>query len=51
LSHLEPLTPTTHEGHSAKPQITSIAFDERGEICVTAGEDEHFVTWDAMIGQ
>ena len=33
------------------PQIVSLAFDDTGEKCVTAGEDESFILWDAKQGR
>lgn len=39
------------QGPSAPPlQINSICFDDTGETCVTAGDDESFVFWDARKG-
>jgi len=37
---------------SARPiSMTSVAFDDSGERCLTAGEDEAFVLWDAHKGK
>lgn len=44
-------TSTAHEGYSTAAQITSIAFDSMGELCVTASEDEAFSVWDATKGK
>jgi len=38
-------------GSGARAQIVSLAFDDAGEKCVTAGEDESFVLWDARQGR
>lgn len=39
------------QGPNAPPlQINSICFDDTGETCVTAGDDESFVFWDARKG-
>ncbi len=32
-------------------EISSVAFDDTGERCVTAGEDDVFVLWDAKKGK
>ncbi|GFZ43382.1 hypothetical protein JCM24511_01102 [Saitozyma sp. JCM 24511] len=34
----------------SRPQISSIAFDDSGDSCVTSGEDEAFIIWDARKG-
>jgi COMPASS component SWD2 len=51
---VDPKTPYTTESYPssppAPPQITSITFDDNGEFCVTAGEDEAFIVWDARKG-
>lgn len=44
-------TSTAHEGYSTAAQITSIAFDSLGELCVTASEDEAFAVWDITKGK
>lgn len=36
---------------SHRAQVVSLAFDDAGEKCVTAGEDESFVLWDARQGR
>ena len=36
---------------SHRAQVVSLAFDDGGEKCVTAGEDESFVLWDARQGR
>jgi COMPASS component SWD2 len=33
------------------PSVVSLAFDDAGERCVTAGEDESFALWDARQGK
>ena len=33
------------------PSVVSLAFDDAGEKCVTAGEDESFALWDARQGK
>ncbi|KAK4683872.1 COMPASS component SWD2, partial [Tremellales sp. Uapishka_1] len=39
------------DSDSPRLQITSIAFDDSGEKCVTAGEDDVFNLWDARKGK
>ncbi|ORY21006.1 putative histone lysine N-methyltransferase [Naematelia encephala] len=40
-----------HASSSTEPcQITSVSFDDTGEKCLTCGEDENFVVWDARKG-
>ncbi|KAI9634438.1 WD40-repeat-containing domain protein [Dioszegia hungarica] len=45
-----PWVSTAHHGYSTKAQISSIAFDDTGNGCVTAGEDELFNWWDITTG-
>jgi hypothetical protein len=33
------------------PQITSIAFEDSGKTCITAGEDDIFSYWDVLKGR
>ena len=41
------ISPAGSSTPAVRPQILSIAFDDTGEKCLTAGEDEGFVIWDA----
>ena len=39
------------DGTQVSAQITSMSFDDPGERCVTAAEDETFVLFDARKGK
>ena len=45
--HDVPVSPAGSSTPDVPPQIISLAFDDTGEKCLTAGEDEGFVIWDA----
>jgi COMPASS component SWD2 len=36
---------------AVKPQITSIAFNDTGDRCLSAAEDDSYVLWDTVKGK
>lgn len=42
--------PSAYKGYYPKPLVESISFDDAGEQCVVAGEDEAFTVWDTVNG-
>ena len=42
--------PSAYKGYYPKPLVESVCFDDAGEQCVVAGEDESFTVWDAIHG-
>jgi COMPASS component SWD2 len=41
----------TSASNTGALQVTSIAFDDTGERCLTSGEDEVFTLYDARKGK
>ena len=47
----QPLPPTTSSRPPPPRHITGMSFDDRGELCITAGEDESFRLWSCKAGK
>jgi hypothetical protein len=42
--------PSAYKGYYTRPLVESLCFDDAGEQCAVAGEDEAFTVWDAVHG-